>query len=92
MALFSTSFLRHSARWTTPETISKKINGFPDDVVFNWKEGYEVLYFINRYMDYKGWNSEITFQKIESTIKTRLPFNAKTHFDVMRWLDLNFKK
>lgn len=92
MAAFSISMLRHSAWWTTTETRSKSINGFPDNVLFNWKEGYEVLYFINRYMEYRGWNSELTFQKIESTIKTRLPFTAKTHNDVMVWLDSNFKK
>jgi hypothetical protein len=92
MAAFSIWFLRHSARWTTPETVSRDISGFPDTVFFNWTEGYEVLHFINRYMEYKKWNSEQTFKKLETTIKTRLPFSAKTHKDVMQWLDENFKK
>ncbi|WP_116788790.1 hypothetical protein [Flavobacterium psychrotrophum] len=92
MAGFSIAMLRHSARWAAPEIMSREIEGFPKDRIFNWREGYEVLHFINRYMEYKGWASQITFQKLESLLKTRLPFTARTHYDVMIWLDTNFKK
>jgi hypothetical protein len=92
MANFSTTILRHSSIWNIPETESKQITGFPDNIPFKWNQGYEVLHFINRYMEYRGWFSPVTFQSIESSIKTRLPFSAKTHNDVKNWLDANFKR
>jgi hypothetical protein len=92
MANFTTTVLRHSCRWTTPEDEPKNINGFPDTATLDVNEGFEVLYFINRYMEYKGWFSPITFQNIESHIKTRLPFNVRTHKAVREWLDVSFKR
>ena len=92
MANFSTNVLRHSCSWTTPEAETKQISGFPDYVTLNVNEGFEVLYFISRYMEYKGWYSPITFQNIESYIKTRLPIKVKTHKAVQDWLDANFKR
>lgn len=92
MANFSIEILRHSSVWNTPETESMHIHGFPDNMQFKWNQGYEVLHFINRYMQYRGWYAPATFQNIESAIKTRLPFSAKTHNDVKNWLDANFKR
>ena len=92
MANFTTTLLRHSSVWNTPEEDTIIINGFPDNLIFKWNQGYEVLHFINRYMDYRGWQAPATFQGIESAIKTQLPFTAKTHNDVKNWLDANFKR
>ncbi|MEL1245848.1 hypothetical protein AAEO56_16360 [Flavobacterium sp. DGU11] len=92
MIHFSTNVLRHSASWTTSEEACTKISGFPDNVVLNVNEGYEVLHFVSGYMSYRGWHSEITFQNIESVIKTRLPFTVRTHKEVKDWLDTSFRK
>lgn len=92
MANFSPAILRHSSVWNIPETEILKINGFPDNVLFKWDQGYEILHFINRYMEYRGWFAPATFLSIESTIKTRLPFAVKTHNEVKNWLDANFKR
>lgn len=92
MAAFSLSFLMPFAWWATPQKEDGKTNAFPDNRVFNWNDGCEVTRFVNRYMAYKGWNAQQTSAKLETTIKTRLPFSAKTHYDVMQWLDVNFKK
>lgn len=92
MANFTKTLLRHSATWSETETTNKEIVGFPEHIVFHWEQGFDVLHFINRYMDYKGWQAEQTFQKIETAIKTRLPFSARTHKDVQQWLDTTFKK
>lgn len=92
MTLFAPTVLRHSCRWNTPESASREIGGFPENLVLNVNEGFELLYFITRYMDTHGWVSPITFQNIESVLKTRLPFKVRTHRAVKEWLDINFKK
>ena len=92
MANFTTTILRHSSVWNTPEHDSMQISGFPDNLTFKWDQGYEVLHLINRYMAYRGWSAPATFQNIESAIKTRLPFAARTHCQVQQWLDASFKR
>lgn len=92
MINFPTNVLRHSAKWTTTEEASSRITGFPDTIELNVNEGYEVLYFVCRYMSYRGWYSETTFQNIETVIKTRLPFAVRTHNDIKEWLDANFRR
>jgi len=92
MANFTTATLRHTSVWNIQEAIAVAVEGFPDTVPFKWNQGYELLHFINRYMAYKGWQAPQTFQAIESAIKTRLPFTAKSHNDVKKWLDANFKQ
>ncbi|RZJ71130.1 MAG: hypothetical protein EOO45_12185 [Flavobacterium sp.] len=91
MLSFTKELLRHSCIWNTSEEDSKNITGFPNSP-FNVNEGFEVLHFVSRYMAAKGWASQSTFQNIESTIKTRLPFGVRSHRQVMEWLDLNFKR
>ncbi len=92
MISFSTTVLRHSSQWTTSEEACRAITGFPQHIMLNVNEGYEVLHFVCRYMAYKGWYAEVTFQNIESAIKTRLPFSVRSHKDVQEWLDANFRR
>jgi hypothetical protein len=92
MAHFNPSVLRHSCKWNTPENESSKIGGFPDSIALDVNEGFELLYFVTRYMDSRGWESHITFQNIESVLKTRLPFNVRTHRAVKEWLDKNLRR
>lgn len=91
MLSFTKDVLRHSCSWTTPEAESSQISGFPD-IQLNVNEGYEVLYFVCRYMASRGWSAAATFHNIESAIKTRLPFAVRTHHDAKEWLDINFRR
>jgi hypothetical protein len=92
MISFPTTVLRLSAQWTKPEEHCRSIAGFPDTIKLDVNEGYEVLHFITRYMSCRGWCSEITFNNIETAIKTRLPFGISSHKDVKDWLDINFTR
>ena len=91
MLQFTKEALRHSCIFTTEEDLCRNIEGFPA-IPLNINEGYEVIHFVCRYMAWKGWSSHITFNAIESFIKTRLPFHVKTHADVKEWLDANFRR
>jgi hypothetical protein len=92
MTHFAPSALRHSCKWNTPEYVSQEIGGFPENKTLDVNEGFELLYFITRYMNSRGWASQITFQNIESLLKTRLPFRVRTHKAVKEWLDISFKR
>lgn len=92
MVTFSKDILRHSCSWNTPEETSRNIIGFPENITLNINEGYEVLHFVCRYMVYKNWVAEATFQNLETALKTRLPLTVKSHHDAKEWLDENFRR
>jgi len=92
MAIFSINIFRHQPKPILRHMSDKEVNGFSKDRIFNWRDSVEVTQFVARYMQYRGWFSTITSDKVHTFIKTRMPFSARTYYDVMVWLDTNFKK
>jgi hypothetical protein len=84
--------------WKATEGDSAKITGFPDNILLNRKEGYEVLHFINRFIDSQhSWQSETTEMKkqlgykIEKIIHDHLPGDIRSHAKVRDWIISNWK-
>lgn len=92
MAGFSRKHLRHSYIWSTPENECKAIEGFPDTEKLNCMEGYEVLHFVNRYLNDIGWCTQTSFNNVESLVKTRKPIFLHNHSEVKLWLDGMLRK
>ncbi|MEL1244534.1 hypothetical protein AAEO56_09700 [Flavobacterium sp. DGU11] len=91
MADFSKSDLKYTAySWNTAEDDNKTIEGFPDNVPLNRAEGYEVLYFINRYMKDRNYSLHSTFEKIEEALWTRVPLDKRTHRNIKEWLETSY--
>ena len=92
MANFGRDALRFKYSWTTTEGDSKKVIGYPDNILLNRDEGYEVLHFINKYMTTKNLNNTLTnFNIIENSIKTTVPSNLRSQANIKAWLDSNLK-
>lgn len=89
MANFGRTALRYAYNWTVTEGDSKRVIGFPDNVLLNRSEGYEMLYFINRYMTTRNLSSLNDFQILERYIKESIPTNYRSHSNIRQWLDLN---
>lgn len=92
MCNFTRNDLKQDYLWRTKEETVKNISGFPADIVLNCTQGYEVLHFLNRYMDDIGWSTLVSFNNIELIIKSRLPFGKRTHKDVKEWLDILLRR
>jgi hypothetical protein len=87
MANFKRSDLKYNYNWTAAkENDNAKITGFPDSYLLDRNEGYEVLPFINRYMDSIKWTLESSFHKIEKAIKVDLPGTVRGHATIKKWL------
>lgn len=67
-----------------------RMTGKPDSTLLNRGEAYEMVYFINRYMDDHSWKQKSTFQKIEHFLKTS-KYRDKSHRFWREELDANFK-
>lgn len=90
MANFGKDSLKYNYSWTTTEGDSKKVIGYPDNVLLNRNEGYEMLHFINKYMTSRNLNNTLSnFNIIENSIKTSVPTNLRSHAHIRQWLDNN---
>jgi len=91
MATFSENDLRYSYRWNpeTAENLLKKIR-FKDTIELNLKEGYEVLLFINSYMQLRNLGMKCTFEKIEYILNEELPETTRSFNKIKRFLTDNY--
>lgn len=92
MANFGKDSLKFNYSWTTTEGDSKKVTGYPDSVLLNRNEGYEILHFINKYMATRNLNNTISnFIVIEDSIKRNIPSNLRSQAHIKEWLNNNLK-
>lgn len=92
MANFIKSDLKLKYSWTAAsENDNAKITGVPDSTLLDRHEGYEVLPFLNRYMTKKGWNEKSILNKLEDALRDDLPGSTRSHANIKKWLDDNFK-
>jgi hypothetical protein len=91
MANFKKSDLKLTYKWTaSAENDDSKIVGFPDNVLLDRHEGYEVLPFLNKYMTDKAWTTKSTLNKLEDTLRDKLPGDVRSHANIRKWLNNNF--
>ena len=62
--------------------------GGADHTQFNRTEGYEVLYFINRWENH----DLTTYQKVEKMIRYDVPSSIRTHKEIAAWIIANWSK
>ncbi len=83
--------------WSTTEGDSPRVLGFPDNVLLNRKEGYEVVHFIDKFI--KGevsWEQESAESKkrlgnkLERLIHDKLPGDVRSHLRVRSWIAANW--
>lgn len=63
---------------------------FNDTLELNLEDGYEVLLFINNYMELKNLGMKCTFEKIEHILKNELPQSKKSLRKIKRFISDNY--
>lgn len=76
-------------KWSAYPGDDPKITGKPDSTLLNRGEGYEMSYFIDRYMKSKEWKQASTGQKIEKFLKESTLCN-QSHATWRKELDNKF--
>lgn len=80
--------------WTTKYTKDDpKITGEPDSTLLSRKEGWEMLYFINKCAEKWNWsqNSTAACQKLEKTLRVKVPNDIRSQEKIKDWIEANFK-
>lgn len=69
------------------------IIGENDYSELNHTEGYEMLYYIRSLARTWGWKDDAirACQKLEKTIRLKVPENIRKHTEIKRWIEQNFK-
>ncbi|MFH7018790.1 hypothetical protein [Flavobacterium sp. FlaQc-47] len=89
MANFKRSDLKLTYSWTaSAENDNARITGVPDSTLLDRHEGYEVLPFLNRYLN--NSTSVSTLNRLEDVLRDELPGSTRSHANVKKWLDDNF--
>lgn len=92
MALLNKSDLKYEYVWTTYQDDDPRITGKPDSTLLNREEGYEMLYFINKFAKLYNLKKKASGLKIEEMIKSRLPSNIRSQEKIKTWIYDNWKK
>ncbi|NRF65327.1 hypothetical protein [Vibrio coralliilyticus] len=91
MSKFKKSDMKYNHySWTAISGDDPKITGKPDSTLFSRKEGYEVLYMINKVLEHRGLSSVTSGQKAETLIKDSLPSTVRSQENVFNWLNKNW--
>ena len=92
MILFSRRNLFYSDyKWTNYVQHDPRVNGKPDDTLFNKEEGNEVVYLINKLMALWDYRFSNTGNKMEKLIHDKMPPEIVKQEDVQHWLKENLK-
>lgn len=87
MALISKADLFYKDyKWTAYPTDDPRITGKPDSTFLNRHEGYEVLYFINKFAEKYGFKEKASATKTEKMIRNELPTTTRSQENVAKWL------
>lgn len=78
--------------WTTYSDDDPKISGEPDSSLLSRKEGYEILYFINKLCEKWDLKNKSFATKIEKMIQNDLPSNIRSQVNVKNWIVDNWNK
>lgn len=71
--------------WTVYADDNPKITGAPDNTLLNRKEGYEILYFVNKFAEFLPIPSISQCQKIERMIQL-VPSDIRTQAEIFKWI------
>lgn len=77
--------------WTVYGDDDPKVSGPPDSTMFNRKEGYEVLYLINKIAEIHNLKKLDSGLKMEKMIHDKLPGNVRSQENVKAWIVDNWK-
>ena len=73
--------------WTAYRNDDPKVTGNPDSTLLNRKEGYEILYFINKLAEIHGLNQKSSAEKIEKMIREKVPTNLRSKENIKAWIE-----
>ncbi|MHB9140328.1 MAG: hypothetical protein ACYC25_00445 [Paludibacter sp.] len=76
--------------WTVYSKDNPKVTGHPDSTLLNRKEGYEILYFVNKYCEIKGYSLKSSAIKVEKMIRNEVPEGIHSQIKIKEWIETHW--
>lgn len=92
MSLISSNDLQYTYKWNAIANDNPKVIGKPDRTFFSRKEGYEVLYLINKLSEIWKLKNKASAKKLEMMINEYLPSDIRSQENVKVWLKDNWNR
>jgi len=92
MQIINQSKLLYDYRWAPISKDDARVSGEPDSSMLNRREGYEVLYFINKVCEQFNYTSLEAALKMERMIRNVVPNEVDSQAGVKDWLHSNWGK
>lgn len=86
---YKRSDMLYTYSWEHTQEDDPKLRGEPDSSMFNRREGYEVLYLINKFLTKKNKQTTAAGNTAERAIHNELPSHVRSQENVMTWLNTN---
>jgi hypothetical protein len=77
--------------WIALTGDNPKITGKPDSTLLNRKEGYEILYFINKFSEIHEFKQKNSAIKVEKMIREEVPSAKRSQENIKTWIVQNWK-
>lgn len=77
--------------WTAIKGDDPRVSGAPDSTLLSRKEGYEVLYFVNKFCEIHGLKQKQSAIKVEKMIRNEVPTDKRSQKNVNEWIKENWK-
>lgn len=77
--------------WTVLSGDNPKITGEPDSTLLNRQEGYEVLYFVNKFAEINELKQKKSATKVERMIQEEVPDDIRSQRRIKEWIERNWE-
>ncbi|WP_119790361.1 hypothetical protein [Flavobacterium anhuiense] len=78
--------------WTAIKRDDPRVSGEPDSTLLSRKEGYEVLYFINKFSEIHNFKNKDSAIKVEKMIRNEVPSDIRSQSNIKIWIEQNWNK
>lgn len=77
--------------WTVINGDNPKVTGTPDSTLLNRMEGYEILYFVNKFCELYELKQKASATKVERMIREEVPGDIRSQRNIKDWIVQNWK-
>ncbi|MBZ4035486.1 hypothetical protein K6T82_11960 [Flavobacterium sp. 17A] len=77
--------------WTAIKGDDPTVSCEPDSTLLSRKEGYEVLYFVNKFCEIYGLKQKQSAIKVEKMLRNEVPSDKRSQKNIKEWIKENWK-
>jgi hypothetical protein len=78
--------------WSVYPEDDTRVSGALNESILSRREGYEILYFINKFCEVHQLNALSSAEKIERMLRESIPASRKSQKTIHKWIINNWRE